>query len=460
MHISPRLLAAVPLLFAGPCFQLRIDTSVAVNEDGSARRTVEIRSTDTTKISVRRPNEPGGFGGLALAVLLDGSFTTLPVVSSGDKKPGAWSRTHRFERNEIARDVVLARRDTGPRASNAAVVHVDDYALFDRLRYRESIADGTDRAGMSEAARKIATLATEILVTAARDLLGAAYELADLEEWLRGEGHALLVRFVVDLVDAGEDHDAMLEACSAALRSASLATDDARLRRLVVPGVAKEPGDDAAFVRDFETAVHRRLTSLLRRPRTTRESPGAPVQEQELSFLRDHDLIQSTFQRAVLRITGSKDGLGDALEEAGSHLFGCFGSSFLDPSLGGDSVRWRTVLRMPGQILRTTGVPLRDGSILWLHLSKDLAHRTQLLEADSIVFDEGAVALLGGRLDGVGPEEILELLSILGSGRDRVPDPRLVGPLADAVRGDPTARQKVLKDGDYETVRQILRIGG
>ncbi|HKE00746.1 MAG TPA: hypothetical protein VKE69_07045 [Planctomycetota bacterium] len=450
MPASIRSLAALALLASGPCFELRIATEVDVRADGSSLRKVDIETTDPDKAALAALGDPAA-SGASIVARLEG----FEVASKARRA----QRTRRIEPGERARDIALQRHGRGPAASNDAIVRVDDYVLFRRVRYRETIRDGTERGGVAAAMEPVTELLSRTLSRAANDLLSAGYELDRLRAYFRGDGRRALQDIAVGVVEASDDEIAAVDTALAVFAREGVTVNGPALRRLLGGESTDVKEDLEAVETSLRDGCLAKVASLLRRRGTTPDAPGPAVAPAELQFLLAEDLVASTIERALVAETGSDEGLKRLWSDRESDLFGCFGGAAFDPSLGADTVRWRTLVRMPGQPLRTNGAPLSDGTILWLQRSGDLAHRTTLLEAESLVLDDGAIAALGGNSSGLTAEDLLELLSDLGMGRDRVPKPKRVAELRAAASGDRAARERISSEGgEYDVVCRILRI--
>lgn len=454
MLASPRLAAALALLWAGPCFQLRISSDVEVHSDGASRRTTVVERTDADKIAFDTGSDARDGKPPALRVVLDDAFRAERSAEPGVMRV---ARTRTVEPLQRARDVALRRDERGPAAANDALVRADDFVLFRRIRYHETIRDAADRDTSSAAGRKLGDLVAAATSRAAADLLGSTYDLGPLNRWLLGAGKQAFGDLLVASLETGLDPAGGADAMLAVFEREAIAVDAERLRRLV----AGEPGGEAdleAFAESLARGAIAKTASLLRRRGATDASPGEPIAPEELAFLRREDAVSDAFARAFEAVAGDRSAFQAAAEKAGPELFGCFGGALFDPSLGGETVRWRTQLRMPGRLVRTNGAPLSDGSILWLKLSNDLAMRATTLEAESVVLDDRAVAALGGDVSGFSTDDALEALADLGLGRERAPNRERVGLLAKAVAGEAAARAEVAGGDAYETVRRLFRI--
>lgn len=450
LHAAAASLAAL----AGPCFQLRIETEVRVDESGSSTRQVLVESTDTARVGLALPSSPTSAD--KLVVFPVAAFTADGPAPQGP--PSArWSSTQRLDPGETARDLEIGRPSGGARATQRAQILTEDYGVFRRVRYREQIRDGGSAESQIASAQKIAKSVSDLLRSAAQELLGNAYRLDELDGYLRGRG---MTAFVDLWRLAGQIGDAPRESVDGMLALAQregFAIDGPKARAFLEKTITSDL-ELANLGRSLRDAALRKLASLLRRHGATPEHPGSPVAVEELSFLLDGELVLGALRRASERTLGSQNGLDQLLQAGGTDLYGCFGGAFLDPNLGDESVQWRTTLSMPGMLLRTNGVPLRDGRVLWLLLSTDLSMRTTQFEAESIVLETNRIVSLGGRKTTADPEEILTLLSELGAGKDRAPRRSLTDALRAAADGDAEQRARVLKDSSFELVRKTFEI--
>ncbi|MBL8693032.1 MAG: hypothetical protein JNJ88_02950 [Planctomycetes bacterium] len=440
--------------FVGPCFQLRIETEVRVDESGSSTRQVLVESTDTGLVSLALPSSPA-----APSKLIAYPLASFTADGPGPKGPPSarWSSSQRLDPGETARDLEIGRPSGGARATQRAQVLTEDYGVFRRVRYREQIRDSGSADSQIASAQKIAKSVSEVLRSAAQELLGNAYRLDELDGYLRGRGMTAFVELWRLASQLGESPRESVDGMLALAQREGFAIDGPKARALLEKTMSSEQ-ELADLGRSLRDAALRKLASLLRRHGSTPEHPGSPVAAEELSFLHDAELVLGAFRRASERTLGSQNGLDQMLHAGGTDLYGCFGGAFLDPDLGDDSVQWRTTLSMPGMLLRTNGVPLQDGRVLWLLLSTDLSLRTTQFEAESIVLETNRIVSLGGRKTTADPEEILILLSELGAGKDRAPRRSLTDALRAAAEGDAEQRSRVLKDPSLELVRKIFEI--
>lgn len=462
--VAPFSLAAAAVLLAlGPCFRLAVEVEVRVEQSAASQRTVRVETTDLAAASVRSALPQAPDPNCALVVLGAGEFQSeappAPAPSGRDARKdavrGVWSSVRRVAAGDRATDLSLHRRGKAPGASNEARVLLEDFVLFRRIRYHESIRDSATPESMGAAAERVASQLSEIAARAAADLFSGSYDARPLLEYLRGPGRHALARLIVTVIDANDDVASSSETIALAFAREGIDLDGEALRRLLS---GNPKNDDAARLQaDLRAGISRRVASLLRRPGATAENPGTPVLAAEIDALASGTATAEAFARASESVFGaSGKGLESAFADAGSDLFGSFGGSAFDPDLGATTIRWRTRVHLPGMLLRTSGTPLLDGSVLWLSLSKDLAQRATPLTAESLLLDDRAIASLGGTSSGTGPADLLLVLQSLSHGRELRPDPRLLETLREAVAGNAEARARVRDGADFEAAREVF----
>lgn len=444
----------------GPCFQLRIENDVTVFRSGASLRTTTVVTTDTKRADLRELLPDKGNGEPSLVVLAPPSFvpSTPPAVRGGTPSASraAWTRTREVEPGEAARDLTIHRRGRAQGAGNEATVRVDDYVLFQRVRYVETIGDSADTRSANATAETLALELSRITQRTAETLLARDFDVEPLQRYLSTTGVKALRDLFVQSIDANADLPAVVEAAIAFFARESIDVP-ADLLRKAADGTLDLPAEGDALLTGLRRGLVKKTASLLRRRDATAEAPGAPVTPQELDPLLTPGDVARAFERSIEAVSGKPAAAwNEGLLRGADGLYGSFGGALFDPDLGADSVHWTTRVRMPGMLLRTTGVPLRSGEVLWVFLSSDLALRQTACTAESIVLDERAIAALGGSAADAGPAEILELLTELGAGRERRPIRSKCQTLTRALEGDPAARELVRKHGDFEAARRIL----
>ncbi|MFN0205942.1 MAG: hypothetical protein ACKVS6_06475 [Planctomycetota bacterium] len=449
---------AVPLLAAGPCFKVDIETNVKIERDGSSARHVSI-TTDQFKhaaLLTELPQNPDKE--LALVILTNNGFDRVPrgpgIPSDGSK----WTRTRGANANERVSDLSLHRRGRGEGATNEAIVTVDQYIIFQRIRYKETIRDSATRESMTQAADKVASQFSEALKLASRELLSSSFDLKVFENYLQTAFRKEFREFLVRTIGAHGNFSEMLRVLGDSLTASAIPYDFNALARLL-KSESLATDDLELTLNSIVDGMLTKLATLLRRPGATPENPGQPVKAEELILLKTPGLAEQAISRALENQSNSTIRKFDELvQSAGSELFGSFGGAAFDPDLGSAEIRWKTTLQMPGRLLKTSGVPLEDGSILWLQLKSDLATRVNVQEAESIVMDARAITALGGNASNVTAEQILELLATLGDGRERTPNRECIAILKNAMDGTEEATAIMKKDDRLEPVRRILQI--
>jgi hypothetical protein len=464
MNILSHSAAAAALLALGPCFRLRIDTDVSVQPDGSSIRNVVVSTNQPKHASLMTELPTDVPKDIALVVLTNGGFvkTTLPPAfgqpGKDEKDSVAWGRSRGVPAMQKTTDLTMHRRGEAAGGGNEAVVTVDDYVVFQRICYRETIRDSATRESVRTASESLASRISDVLKHTFREMLGANYELKHLENWLQTDFRRDLRDTISRLLELRGSISEIAAAIDDALTLSGIAFDRAAFHRMV-SSPSPEREDTQKVADSIVDGTIAKIASLLRRRGATDEEPGAPVTAAELQSLKAPNAFEEAFNRGIEKLGDPNiHKLDDLFHSAGSELFGSFGGAMLDPDLDSAEIRWRTVLRMPGQLLRTNGVPLHDGSVLWMQLPSDLGARSTLQEAESIVFNTRAISTLGGDVSGVTPEDILELISELGEGRSRAPEPKKVKRLRDALESEPDLRAKILRSDDLDRVRTLLHI--
>lgn len=463
-----RLFASLPLLMAGPCFEVNIYSDADVLENGDSRRRVVIEISDTDHCKLLPELPRGEAKGPALVILTTPGFEQMLHLPENtrftqnelapDPKQAAFTRTKTVRAGERTSDVTLVRQGEKDGAANEAAVRVDDYILLKRIQYLEIVKDNATRESMSDAAGELASTFSEIIKKTLRPLLTPQYDISDLENYLQTGFRKAFARMLVNALDEDSSRPSGMEAILDALIAEGIPIH----QELILDLQNGKTELDAALSKitdDFERAFSIKLASLLRRAGSTKENPGEPVKPEELTLLFARNVLNPALDRAVIEVTGdSKDALTKLLEKAGGRFFGSFGGVILDPTLDSAKIRWRTILTMPGQLLRTNGVPLRNGSILWLHLGADLALRQTRREAESIIMNPAAVAVLRGNVTDLSSEDLLELLASLGSGRERKPNSEIIKLVKSAIDGDADALKKLNAKKEWKAVQKILKI--
>lgn len=445
--------------------EVAIHTEVTVEPGGEMRRRVlieysnrdecELRTTaaadDTKKPALSIFTEAGG---AQLAEVP--AETQLSAQSIKDGKCIAHERVRAVRAGERVSDATILRRGATAGASNTAAVRVDNYIIFRKYTYLEIIQDSATRESMGAAAAKIATNISEIVKKALRDSLAQQYDLSELESWLQSDFRRTLAPALVRILDEDPERPSGLEAIVDAMLQEGIHVNSDRILQFL-NGTNRNPGSEEEILRDLDQGVRTRIASLLKRPGSTPANPGAPVKAGEFENLFHTETFKANLEKAFREVTGGGAGLDSLFKDYGGELFGSFGGVAFDPELGSLSFRWRTLLTMPGQLLKTNGVPMRDGRILWLHLASDLALRSTRREAESIVIDRNAISSLGGDAANLAPEELLELLTSLGRGRDRRPVEEKIQLLQKIIRGDED-RNVLLRRDEYASLVRILKI--
>ncbi|MBI3818335.1 MAG: hypothetical protein HY286_06555 [Planctomycetes bacterium] len=464
--MKARILASLLLLSSGPCLELAIQTDVHVLPSGDSTRHVIVETSDPSDCDLRSELPGGEHVSQVLFVIADPAFQPANIETfdsqlspkiKKDSKRRAWETTKSISAGTKTSDLTIVRRGETAGATNEATVRVDSFVLFRKITYVEIVRDTATRESMAAATAQVASTVSEVVKRAGRALLSDQYDLTDFENYLQSGFRRSFARMLVNMLDEDPDRPSGLMAVLDAMIQEGIPAPVEKIED-ILSGKETDELVKNEVLENLKRAFTTKIASLLKRKGATKENPGLPIKPEELSGIYNPGLLDSTLQRAMVDVTGKESSFEDLFKSAGGQLFGNFGGVMMDPELGSARTRWRTVVSMPGQMLRSNGVPLRDGRVLWLHLSGDMALRSTRHEAESIELDRTAIASVGGDASNLKPEDYLELLSALGNGRDRKPNPKLIATLRAAVDGDASARHKVEKGDDFETVAKILKI--
>jgi hypothetical protein len=276
----------------------------------------------------------------------------------------------------------------------------DDFVLFERYRYAERFRPPVDRDEMEKSISEAVEVAAALLVEALREILGAHFDLAQAEAWIRDEG----VRTMRALVQIWWEE--MREEGGERL-SRRIA---ARLARAGLEVSAEDLDGDAAPEKDCK-ALARRLAPLLRPPQAQPASSrrAAPIPASAVENLLDEDRLQEALEAAAEKKFGSKEASDKWFGDRFNDLAGEFG--------GPDSkdLRFDVTVVMPGEALRTNGVLLAPNEILWRFLSGDLFPGGTLLEAESLSIRHDRLGLLSKWKGSLDRRDVLDLLDILAT---------------------------------------------
>lgn len=459
------LLPLAVCLAAGPCVELCVHVDVDVDPSGAARRSVYIETNDRANVEFIKPGARSA-GTAAWTVESDLDWNALrgqnskSQLTSGTTDGGkviCFDSVRQVEKGKQARDLQLIRRGESTGANNDARVTTEDFILFTKVVFRETIRDSATRDSMTAAAAVIASHFSEILKLTLRPHLEHAYDTKLLDQYLQKEFRSAFARCLVEAMEGVEGTPGGIRAFADALVQEGVPINETRLIAFF-----ESPSNEADFIKDVKENLRdgliRKVASLLRTPGPESSGGGREVPWNDLLSKYTDSALRETYATAFQRVLGTAPDMEVLFSSGGGRLFGSFGGVAFDPVLGACSVRWRTALRMPGQMIQTNGVPLRDGRILWLQLSRDLALRANVQEAVSICIHRDAIAAIGGISKVLDGDEALELLSTLGTGRERTPNRDLLAILNRAVSGETAALEEIHRDARLKPVVRIFEI--
>ncbi len=377
-HALLLLLLSILLLLAGCGEELEVKQTTVVFGDGTVERSIEIWGR-TGERGI--PEEAGWLADKARVRLAEPEAWRVR-----EREPGHLAAEARFHDVSEVPSTLAHDTDYGT-VFDRSEIRFDrfDRVILTHSRYVERIGDPFDRADLSAALEALAEWSAEQLAEELDREFGGAINPAPAQAFLRGDARRLAGR----LLGEGSASGPLLERAEEDPRAAE------ELARLLASfGVAPLPpaGEDddatgAAILHFLDWARNRVAASL-------RDGDG-PIAPESLDFWPDEQALEEAFSAAF---DSEADNLPPHLEEFGRlsrRLLQSMSGYYGDASVPSFHFEYR--VELPGNLIRTNGTPVEDGS-LW-YLQNDDMRLGAELTVETVELHRDALVRLGARRD-------------------------------------------------------------
>jgi|GEM_PF-1018204 hypothetical protein len=362
------------LLSLGSCRETLIAVETIVAQGGSATRTMTVTSHDLSESDQPLTSHPEDL--------------RLPVAGwSLEKQEVGEFRASSYIADLNQSGSPLSFQSRGQSTRWNTTYKEQDWVLFRRILYQESVRDVIDPTTVKGAIDEASQVAAEVMSDVFHNLIGAGFEDSvlftrlkkDLPAFFRDAGFIVWQEMSRTAHQSRKDEQKRLER-----RILLLAIDyGLPLSPKWVTSLKTNPGDDTDH--KIEQSILLWVEELLQ---PTEIQEGRQAIYPDLKAM----LFDGPFEQAVSDAAkdkfGGEEGLDDWVKDIESRLFGAFGPSR-------DDVRFRLTVKLPGTLLRSNGWLQEDGRTFHEFLAGEVFPDGSGLEAESIVWDFNALSALG-----------------------------------------------------------------
>ncbi|KAA3612822.1 MAG: hypothetical protein DWQ01_03730 [Planctomycetota bacterium] len=435
--LAPRKAVFLPVLLLAACPRTRVEVSTEIGLQGEGRRTVLVETQDEGKETAHPEIFRIARQGYGIVEEREGVTRSQGFFQNLAKAPPAFHFQDEALSRQSAHQAQFARQD---------------WVLFTRCLYQERIQDVVDMDDIKAALDEFSQTALELASATFANLLGPGFEDTQLQSRMRGDLKDMLRELSFSLWRSLQDpalSDKPEVIVARALRIAGNAGFRYRTEWFVD---LLENGLESQGLVEVRRETARWLTGALQ----PKKKEGRRLVLPDLEVLMFEGAFQAAYQEQMVKRFGSAEGAEQWWQRTQARIFGLFGNN-------PDDITFVFRVKMPGQLLRSTGYLGRDGWTFLEFPAADVYPNGKGIHCESVIWSSSAYsALLEGRKP-MDNETALDWTLMLGEGPDSKPHAGLVKVLQQCVQAyslSPLQDAAEEKDGEGNSTPQASKAQG